>query len=184
MRIDSGGYVTGTSAATKPNDTYWPIGPTELRENPQGIGSYTWQMIHKAGIMPVMVYKRDMAAFCEDYITAGAAEVKTYFDNIDTQRTDDWYMGWVLSSTWIKHFKGQNILDPDIAAMVQLLSNYKNTDDLTMVSADRKNAAVKKARAICLTYPLAEQHISYYSVSNLAAWVEYLNSTYTFRQEN
>lgn len=182
-RIDSNGYVTSALASDHPNDIYWPINPQQHKDNPNGDRGYTWAQMIKAGIRPVLVYKRDEKAFAEDYLIGGPAEVKTYLDNIDKQRTDDWYIGWAVTETWIKHFKGKTVLDPDLAKMVQYLDNYKNTDDHEATSKDRRTKAQALVQTFRKTYPLCEQHLSYYG-SMSQAYIDYVDALYTFRKGN
>ena len=175
--IDKNGWCRESyqAASDFPDDDFFVITPEDLRE--QNFGRVALAQIFEAGYKPVLVYKRDVAAFTEAYNIVTDEDVIKWRESLDAKRSDDWYLARVVEHSQIHNFKGKKILDPEIARLLQLTMDAKISnsylDNTRLLKAEQ---IVKNATS---GYPLLD--VYYYRTDNSDAKVEYVNALYTYR---
>jgi Histidine kinase-, DNA gyrase B-, and HSP90-like ATPase len=177
--IDHNAYVYqgGDRASDYPDAEYFVITPEELRE-----GTYpNLRSMIAVKVKPVLVYKRDVDTFREDFATVDRAEIKDRLAKADAARTDEQYLARAVKDNSVLQALGKHsLLDPALNDL--LATKVDGSLEWTVnVSMSRSNKAIEAVSKALLPYPLLPSYW-YNGSGKTASLADYVNALYTYKE--
>lgn len=170
-------YNDGERASDYPDAEYFIITPEELRD-----GSYpNLRSMIAVKVKPVLVYKRDVDTFRDDYATVTRDEIRERLAAADKARTDEQYLARAVKDNAVLQALGRHtLLDP---TLTDLLTNKVDgslewTVNVSMDRTRKANEVVTKALS---PYPLLPSYW-YNGSSKTATLADYVNALYTYKE--
>jgi hypothetical protein len=166
--------------APQKGDKFIILSPSEFTEGNSSIGGYHISTIEAAGIIPVLVYVREQAAFREDYTVVTFADVKAWLAAEQDKIDDAFYLDYVIDRqyTWLR---GAKIDDPTLHLYVNT-KKARTLPEGVHYDQDKYRSTVTALEKAMKPYSNFVRGWAY--GGDTKHYVEVVNALYNYRKDN